>query len=90
MHTAVRGQAHQVQLLIVLLGIAVGSLHLRILHDRTVFAGAVDLYQILIHDASGTDIEVTYLRVTHLTVGQTDILTRGLELRVGRGKVSAC
>ena len=83
MYTAVRGKTHQVQLLIVLLSIGVGSLHLRVLHDRAVLTGAVDLYKVLIHDATGTNIQVTHLRVTHLTVRQTNVFTRGLELRVG-------
>ena len=68
------------QLLIVLLGIAIGGLHLRILNDATVLAGAVNLHQVLIDDASCTDIQVTNLRVTHLSVGQTYVLTAGLQL----------
>ena len=72
------------QLLIVLLGIGVGSFHLRILYYRVVLAGTVDFHQVLIYDASGTDIEVTDLRVTHLSVGQTYVLTAGLQLRVSR------
>ena len=82
MYTTIASQTHQVQLLVVLLGIGVSSLDLRILHDRTVLASAVDLHKILIHDTSCTDIQVTHLRVTHLTIGQTNVLTRGLELRV--------
>ena len=74
-YTSVRAQTHQVQLLIVLLGIGVGCLHLWVLHDAAVLAGAVDLYQVLIDDASSTDVQVSYLRVTHLSVGQTNILT---------------
>ena len=84
MHTAVAGQTHQVQFLIILLGIGVGSLHLRILHDGAVLASAVNLHKVLIDDASCTDVEVSNLRVTHLSVGQTYVLTAGLELRVGR------
>ena len=61
MYTSVRCQSHQVQLLVVLLGIGVSSLNLWILHDRAVLAGAVNLYQVLINDASGTDIQVTHL-----------------------------
>ena len=82
MHTTITGQSHQVQLLVVLLGVGVSSLYLRILHDRAVLAGTVDLNEVLIHDASSTDIQVTHLRVTHLSVGQTNVLTRGLKRRV--------
>ena len=81
-YAAVGGQTHQVQFLVVLLGIRVGSLHLRVLHDGAVLAGAVDFHQVLVDDASGTDVEVTHFGVTHLSVGQTDVLARGLQLRV--------
>ena len=79
-NTTIRGKTHQVQFLVVLLGVGIGSLHLRVLHDGAVFAGAVDLYQVLIYDATGTDIEVTYFRVSHLTVGQTHVFTTGHQL----------
>ena len=75
MYATITSQTHQVQLLVVLLSIGVSSLHLGILHDRTILAGAIDLNKILIHDATSTDIEVTHLRVTHLSVGQTNVLT---------------
>ena len=38
---------------------------------------------ILIDDTTGTDIEVTDLRVTHLPIGQTNILTVGAQFGVG-------
>ena len=80
MYATVRAEPHQVQLLVVLLSVGVGSLHLRVLHDGAVLAGAVDLHEVLIDDAAGTDIEMSHLRVAHLTVGQTDVLTAGLQL----------
>ena len=80
MYATIRAQTHQVQLLTILLGIAVGGLHLWILYDAAVLAGAVDLHQVLIDDATCTDVQVTHLRVTHLSVGQTYILTAGLQL----------
>ena len=84
-YAAVRAEAHQVELLALLLGIAVGSLYLRVLHDAAVLAGAVDLHQVLVDDAAGADVEVAHLGVTHLSVGQTDILARGCQLRVCAG-----
>ena len=79
-NTTVRGQTHQVQFLIILLGISIGSLHLCVLHDRAVLAGTVDLHEVLIDNTSRTNIEVTHLRVTHLSVGKTHVLTGSLQL----------
>ena len=64
------------------LGVGEDRFDLGIVEDRAVFASAVDLHQILIDDTSGTDIEVPYFGVTHLSVGQTDVLAACLELRV--------
>ena len=79
-NTTVRGKTHQVQFLVVFLSVSIGGLHLRVLHDGTVFAGTVDLYQVLIHDASRTDIEVAHFRVSHLTVGQSYVFSTGHQL----------
>ena len=73
-HTTVRCQSHEMQLLASLLCIFVSLLHLWVLRYRTVGAGAVDFYEVLVHDASRTDVKVTYLRVTHLSVRQTNVL----------------
>lgn len=81
-HAAVGGQSHQVKLLAVLLGIVVGLNNAFVLQDTAVFASTVDFHQVLIDDASGTDVEVTHLGVTHLSVGQTHVFTAGLKLRV--------
>ena len=78
MHATIGDQAHEVDLFAVLLRIRESALHLRVLHDRTIFAGHVDLHQILVNDATRTDIQVTHLGVTHLSVRQTDELTRSL------------
>ena len=79
---AVGGKAHNVEVLAGLLGIGVGLLHLRIVADGAVGAGTVDFHEVLINNATGTDIEVTDLGVAHLAVGQAHILTAGLQLRV--------
>ena len=44
-------------------------------------AGPVDLHQILVYDASGADIQVTYFRITHLSVGKADVFAVGQQLR---------
>ena len=51
--------------------------------DRVVTAGAVDLHEVLIDHAAGADIEVTDLRIAHLTVGQADVLAVGAQLGMG-------
>ena len=84
MHATRRGESHQVEFLAFLLGIAVGCHHLFVLQNGTVFAGAVDLHEILIHHSAGTDIEVAHLRVAHLAVWQADIFARSAQLRMSR------
>ena len=60
-HATVGGQSHQVELLAVLLGVVVSLHDTFVLQDRTILAGTVDLHEILIDYASGTDIEVSHL-----------------------------
>ena len=86
-HAAVAGEAHEVHSLALAHGILEGALHLLVLHDAAVLAGAVDFHEVLIDDASGTDIQVAHLRVTHLSVGQTHVLAAGLQLAVGIGSI---
>ena len=76
------GEAHEVELLAVVTGIAVSLHNLRVLEDVAALAGLVDLYEVLIDNASGTDVEVSHLGVTHLTVRKTNVLARGLEPRL--------
>ena len=83
MYATVRGKTHQVDILAVLHGIFVCTDDFLVLHDRTVGTCAVDLNQVLINDTTGTDVEVTYLRVTHLAVGQTNVLTACQKLAAG-------
>ena len=71
-------QAHEMQFLTACLSCFIGRFNLRILHNRVVANRAIDLHQILIHYAAGTDIEVAHLGVTHLTVRQTYILSARL------------
>ena len=73
-YATVRSQTHEVQLLSGLLSIFVSLFYLRVLRDGAVGTCAVNLYEILVNDASRTDVEVTNLRVTHLSVRQTYVL----------------
>ena len=75
MHTTIGSQSHEVQFLALLLGIAVGSLHLWIFQYRPILAGTINLHEVLIDNTSGTDVEVSNLRVTHLAIRKTYILT---------------
>ena len=79
-HTAVTGQSHEVDVLSMFLSVRESRNDFLVLQDTSVGTGAVNLHQILIYDTSRTDIEVAYFRVTHLPVGQTDILTACLQL----------
>ena len=82
-YTTVAGETHQVHILTIGLGVFVGRHYLGILQDAPIGTGAVDLHQILINDASGTYVQVSYLRVTHLSVGQTYVLSARKQLAVG-------
>ena len=84
-YAAVTGQSHQVDVLAVYLGILVCRHHFGVLHDAAIGTGAVDLHQVLIHNTSGTDVEVSHLRVAHLSVGQSHVLAACEELRAGIG-----
>ncbi len=82
-HTAGRGEAHEVH------GLACGGavfeclFDFRIVVDFARFNGFVDFYEVLIHDAACADVEVAYLGVAHLAVGQTDKFAAGLQFGVG-------
>ena len=85
MNATIRGEAHEVEALAILFGVAISSYDFLILHDAVIGTCAVDLHEVLVYHTAGTDVEVTYLRVTHLSVGQTYVLTAGLQLRVRIG-----
>ena len=56
MHATGAGQAHDVERFAVLLGIGVGIDNLGVLEDRAVLNTLIDLDQILIDDASATNV----------------------------------
>ena len=67
-HPSVRQQPHEMHLLAVLLSISKCLHDLRVLQDRVVATGDIDLHEVLIDHAARTDIEVSYLRIAHLAV----------------------
>ena len=69
MHSAVRDKPHKVNLLVVFFRITVSTFDFRIFQDCILAASDIDFYQILINDTSCADIQVTYFRVSHLSVG---------------------
>ena len=79
-YAAVRGQTHEVDVLAMFLGVRESGNNLLVLQDAAVGAGTVDFHEVLINDASGTDVQVAHFGVTHLSVGQTDVLAARLEL----------
>jgi len=82
MHTSVGDQAHEMDLLAIILRIRECALDLRVIHDGTLLASHVDLHQILVNNAAGTDIQVAHLRVTHLSVRQTHEFAASLQLGI--------
>ena len=82
MYTTVRCQAHEVEFLAIVLCVLYSSNQLRILRNRAISNGAVDFEKVLIYHAAATNIEVTYLTVTHLTSWKTYVLAACLKLRV--------
>ncbi len=82
MYATGAGETHKVQSVSGLLGVGICALDFWVVHNGAVGNGAVDFYQVLIDNASGADIEVTYLAVTHLTVRQSDVFARSLKFGV--------
>ncbi len=83
MHSSIRGQPHEMDSLAVVTGIREGAFHFGVIHNAAVLACFVYLDQILIDHSAGSYIEVSYLAVSHLTVGQANIFATRLKLRVG-------
>ena len=86
-NAAVAGQSHEVDVLAVSLRVLVSADYFGVLQDAAVGTGAVNLNQVLIDDAASADVKVADLRVTHLTIRQTDVLTACQELAVRIGSV---
>ena len=85
MDASVGGQAHEVDFLAALLDITEDGFYLGIIENTAVLARTVNLDKVLIHHASGTDIEMPDLGVTHLSVRQTYVLAARLQLGIRIG-----
>ncbi len=83
MYATIGSQSHEVNALTVLFRILIGCHNLRILQDASVGTGPVDFHQVLIYDAARPDIKVAHLGVTHLSVRQSHVFARSLQLRYG-------
>ena len=79
-HAAVRHKTHQVQSGIIFLHILACCKERLILKEISVLDGFRDLCQILIHDASCAHVQVSYLRVSHLSVRKPDSHAAGISL----------
>ena len=88
MHAAIRSQAHKVDALAVLFSVLVSRNNLGIFQDAVVGAGTIDFHKVLINNTSGTNVKVSYLRVTHLSVRQTNVLaaSKQLGIRISGGQ----
>jgi hypothetical protein len=84
-YTTVRGQAHEVDSLVVILSVRECRFDFGVIEDCTAGDSLVDFYKVLIKYTAGTDVKVANLRVTHLTVRQTNVFAGSLELRMGIG-----
>ena len=82
-YSAVRAEAHEVELAAAGLHIVVRSAYLLVLEELVVAAGHVYLHEVLIYDPAGTEVHVSYLGVAHLAVGQAHIFAAGLQVRHG-------
>ena len=71
------------ELLSVGLHIIICCLNLLIFKKFMVTASDIDLYQVLVYHTSGAEVEVTHLRVAHLSVRKTYILSASLQMRNG-------
>src|SRR5664279_2879798 len=69
MNTAIREKSQKMNLFILITGIGKCIRKNRILFNITCFALLVYLNQILINNSSGTNIEMSYLRISHLSIG---------------------
>ena len=89
MNTARAHKAHEVESLAVSLDVVHSLDEDLVLGDGAVLDGIVDARKLLEHDAAGTDVEVAYLGVAHLTVGKAHVLARSAERGVGILSVQA-
>jgi len=94
MHAAVGEKPHHVQCTPRAFHMIDECAYFRVLSQRMVFrilrtAGTVDLDEILIDHAAGTDVEMPHLGVTHLAFGKAHILAIGAKsgVRIAAGEL---
>ena len=75
MYTSVRGQAHEVYILAILLSIAKSRYYLRTLHDAIALTSTINLYPLLLNHASVTDLQVPHSRLHHRATWQLYVST---------------
>ena len=80
--TTVAGKSHKVDSFAVLLGIGECRNDFFIVENRFISHRFVDFHQVLIYNASGADVKVSHLGVTHLTVGKTNVFAARLQFRM--------
>ena len=68
------------ELLAICFCIVVGCLDFCIFQKLVLAAGDVDFHKVLIYNSSGAEVEVSYLRVAHLSVRQSDIFAASLKV----------
>ena len=79
-HATVGAEAEEVELLARLLNVVVGSLDFLVLHQFVVAASHIDLYEILIYHAACSEVHMSHLGISHLSVRKTHILAAGLKM----------
>ena len=79
-HAAIGGQAHEMELLAALLGVCVSLDDALVFQYVAVLTCLVYLDQVLVHHPACANIEVSNLRVAHLSVGQSHVFAAGFKL----------
>ena len=79
-YASVRCQAHEVNILSLFFGVGEGGYYFGVFQYAAVGARTVDFHQVLVDDASGTDVEVAYFGIAHLPVGESDVFAACLKL----------
>lgn len=84
-HTTVRDETTQMQSAIAVFGSLKCLLDDRSLAELAVLDGLVDPHDVLPHNTTCANVQVTNFRVAHQTLWQTDSEGRGLELSITGG-----
>jgi hypothetical protein len=82
-YSSVGDESEEVNLLVVVFGILIGFLDCGVLQYSVVATCNIDFDKVLVDYSSGSDVEVSYFGVTHLSVGKSDVFAGSLQLGVG-------